>query len=580
MKLFFRQFFFLLDHPARKQLPFLFLLFLISACFDVIGIGMVGAFMVLVVNVKVLFAHLPETWGPYLVQMGNEKLFSLVGAAIIIAFFLKTLIALYSQKKIAFFVANFATRLKSRLMTAFQYAAYSFHLQHNSGTLTGQVAQVDVFTSGLVMSSLNFVCNLLIMLGVTLTLLVLHPIITVLLGVMFGLIFFVNDFFIRKKALQMGRMSGNALGDINKSVIEGLGGIKEIRILGREAYFIEKLKKAAYRYAYAVSINASLQQTPRYMIESGASIFLVLLMLSTLWMGLSPVSIIPTLGIFAAACMRLLPTINQLIVGMNQMRNARHAQQVLYNHLHQLDKARDVSLQNKAERLPFSTFELRTISFRYPGAKKEALHAINLILKKGESIGIMGSSGAGKSTLINLILGLLDHQQGERLVNGAVLQDKRGWLNNLAYIPQSIFLLDDTLKRNIALGVEDNQIDEVALRNAIEMAQLITVVEDLPLGIDTMLGENGVRLSGGQRQRVALARAFYHGRDIIVMDEATSALDSETEKEVINAIKRLHGIKTMIVIAHRLTTLQYCDVIYKMEGGNLAPTRSSINPKV
>ena len=380
------------------------------------------------------------------------------------------------------------------------------------------------------------------------------------------------EMFVKNKLISMGKILAIANGEINKSILQAFGGLKEIRVLGKEWFFLNKIKEVSTEYSAAISTYSSLQLIPRYTVESAASIFLVVLILGALSIGISPISMIPTLGVFSAACIRLLPTISQLIGQFSQLRSAAYATNLLYEEINELENASktNLTIDNNEERLEFSQFSLQKVFFRYPGAKQNALNCVDLTVLRGQSIGLMGSSGAGKSTLVNIILGLLAPDEGRFIVDGSPIKNTRAWLNNFAYIPQAIFLLDDTVKRNIAMGTADENIDTQKLCAAIEMAQLREVVDGLPNGVDTLIGENGIRLSGGQRQRIALARALYHEREIIVMDEATSALDNETEHEVINSIRKLQSIKTLIVIAHRLTTLVYCDRVYKFEKGQIA----------
>jgi ABC-type bacteriocin/lantibiotic exporter with double-glycine peptidase domain len=221
----------------------------------------------------------------------------------------------------------------------------------------------------------------------------------------------------------------------------------------------------------------------------------------------------------------------------------------------------------------FNVLSMKGISYRYQDAKQNTLHQLSLDVHAGNSIGLIGASGSGKTTLVDILLGLLEPQQGEITFNGKPLTETlKDWRSNVAYIPQEIFLIDNTLRRNVALGIEDECIDEQRIINALRKARLSELIQKMPDGLDTILGERGIRLSGGQRQRVALARAFYHERDVLVMDEATSALDYETEHEIIEEIKRLKGDKTIIIIAHRLTTVKHCDRIYKLEGGRIVET--------
>ena len=572
MKVFLKQYFFLLDREAKKQLPFLFLIFLSSSFLDVIGMGLISAFLLLIVNFDSVIhkfpVYLQNTFNHF---THNQTIFS-IGIGLVIAFIFKGFWGVYSQKKLVHFTAQFAVRLKMRLMMDYQNASYAFHLRQNSAYLINKISLADSFAGGALATILNFVLSILVTVGVIGCLLVIHPLITLFLTIMVGLIFISYEFFVKKSIVKMGRVMAESGGEINKSILQALGGLREIRVLGKEFFFLNKVKTVTQGYSYALSIHNSLQLIPRYAVEAVASIFLVALVLGALLLKISPLSMIPTLGLFATACIRLLPTVSQLIGQSGQLRSASYATGLLYTEISELENHHKTSLNcdfNMTEKLRFSVFSLQNISFQYINTKHNALTNLNLTLFRGKSIGLIGQSGAGKSTLVNILLGLLTPDLGELLVDGLPVKNTRAWLNNFAYIPQSIFLLDDTLKRNVAMGTEDKYIDEQKLNEAIEMAQLSDVVADLPNGVDTLIGENGVLLSGGQRQRVALARAFYYDREIIVMDEATSSLDNETEREVINAIKRLHGVKTLIVIAHRLSTIQYCYVIYKLEKGKI-----------
>ncbi len=569
MKIFFKQYLFLLDQKARKQLPMLLFIFLSSSLLDVIGIGLVGAFLLLIVNFEQVVYKLPAPVQNKINQFSNNEVIVFVGIFLVFAFIFKAFWGIYSQKKVVSFTSQFAMRLKMRLISGYQTAAYSFHLRQNSGYLINKISTVDSFSNNVIATSLSMISSMFVVFGIIASLAVVHPIVTLLLFIMTALVFVCYECFVKNNVIKLGKTLVMTNGEINKSILQALGGIKEIRVLGKENFFLQRISKLVNQYAYASASYNALQLIPRYAVESAASIFLVALSLGALFVGTSPVNMIPTLGIFAAACIRLLPIVSQLIGQFGQLRSAGYATGVLYDEINALQAQNEAHLSavHQGEQHPFSQFSLRNVSFRYSNTNQNALNNIMLTLTKGKSIGFMGTSGAGKSTLIGIILGLFSPDLGELLADGLSIKNLRTWLNNFAYIPQSIFLLDDTLKRNIAMGSDDSEIDMQKLHAAIAMAQLNDVVANLPQGVDTLIGENGVLLSGGQRQRVALARAFYYEREIIVMDEATSALDNETEREVINAIKQLHGVKTLIVIAHRLTTLQYCDVVYKLEKG-------------
>ncbi|SVD68069.1 uncharacterized protein METZ01_LOCUS420923, partial [marine metagenome] len=269
---------------------------------------------------------------------------------------------------------------------------------------------------------------------------------------------------------------------------------------------------------------------------------------------------------------KLLPTANNLSNTLTQLRISRNSISILYNEIQNFDKSKDKNVKECASNInnEFNNLTLNKIGFSYTSKNKE-LNDISLEIKKGESIGFMGQSGSGKTTLIDIILGLLKPDSGSISYNGIDLDKSlNSWLLQVAYLPQQVFLIDDTLRSNIALGLNEEDIDNKKIFSSLKQASLLEFVESLPSGLHTIVGDRGIRLSGGQRQRIALARAFYHNRNVLIMDESTSALDNETEREVVNEIKRLKNNKTTIVIAHRMSTLQYCDRIYKVDKGHIS----------
>ncbi len=577
MSEFLHQYFYLLDKNTRKKLVGLLLLFITSSLLDVLGIGLVGVFLTLIMNPVTLsqytqyipfhqYIHLPEAPNQFIIG---------TGIIIILAFIFKATLACFVQSRITSFSYSYALTLKMRLMDSFQRAPYTYHLKKNSAYLTNHLQQVDGYASGILIASLTLTANLIIAFAITLLILISHPLTTMILSGVFAFIFLINNGLLKEKMSALGSTCASAAGHINKDILHALKGIKEIRILGKEAFFLNRIHAVSAAFAMAHRTRALYLQLPRNFIEATLATFIILLCIGSIMTGMTSAEVISFVGLFTVAGARLMPTMNQLTAGINDLRFNAQTMKRIYEEFKLLEQLNQHAIPMATTRkLPFNTISLQNITYLYPQGKQSALTHINFNIKKGQSIGLIGTSGAGKSTLVNLLLGFLQPQQGQILVDNQPIANVREWLNNFAYIPQHIFLLDDSLKHNIALGVEDEHIDPVRMLHAIQMAQLEQVVASLPDGQDTLLGENGVRLSGGQRQRVALARTFYHDRDIIVMDEATSALDNETEHEIINCIKRLHGVKTLIVIAHRLSTIAYCDVIYKMEKGQIVQTGS------
>lgn len=570
MKNYIKQFFYLLDTQARKTIPILILSFLLSSILDMLGVGLIGLFLGLITNPnflvnKISFIHVT------LPLVVGKKILIISGILIISAFAIKALIVLSIQKKLILFCQSLAVRLKKRLMTAFQYAPYVYHMQKNSDYLISRIqGNIDSYVNNILMAILYLVSNFLIAIFIIALLIIFNPISTITLIVAFILLGLTYDLFAKKQLLAMGKKLAVTNGEITKSVRQGLYGLTEARVLGREKYFVHKLEKTSLEHANAYSIVMARQLLPRYLVENLMAIFIVVISIVCVTAGYSSVNVVAMVGMFAAAGARLLPTFTQIITSVNQIRGYFYQMGLVYEELIEVDELPKNHLESKdTKKLIFSTICLQNVSYFYPNSTLSALEKINIEIIKGQSIGLIGRSGAGKSTLVNLILGFLEPQQGQLLVDDKPITHLRQWLNNFAYIPQSIFLLDDTLRKNIAFGIEETEINEARVLNAIQMAQLTEVVNRLPQGTNTLIGENGVRLSGGQRQRVALARAFYHERDIIIMDEATSSLDNETEIEVINTIKRLKSGKTLIVIAHRLSTVEHCDVLYKLDQGKI-----------
>jgi ABC-type multidrug transport system fused ATPase/permease subunit len=360
-----------------------------------------------------------------------------------------------------------------------------------------------------------------------------------------------------------------------RSINQSLGALKEIRVLNVENTFFNAISNAAKGSSESQTGFYSLMLIPRYLIEIVFVIFLVAYSFYISYYHDGPEYLISSLAVMGIAGMRMLPSITGISSSLATMNYSTHALTKLYDDLKSIEGKvaidfnadRPLNLNTEA----FKTLSIQNICYSYPKAKKNAIHNLTIELHKGDSIGLVGKSGSGKTTLVDLLLGLYSVSDGNILFNNKTLDESNlnSWLSQVAYIPQSPFLLDATLAENIAFGVFDQEVDKLQVYKAIEQAQLTEVLARLPDGISSKLGERGIKLSGGECQRVAIARAFYHNRNVFIFDEATSALDAETENNVVEMIESLHGKKTMIVIAHRLSTVRHCDKIYKLENGSV-----------
>jgi ABC-type multidrug transport system fused ATPase/permease subunit len=467
------------------------------------------------------------------------------------------------------------------------------------------------------MNLLNLASNsfviifLVILLGVT-----NFVAVAIILGMMLPL--FLIFHLLRKKIREWGKQTSRSNQAIIRSVGDSMGGIKETKVFNCGSYFEEKIIKIIDVYENAAASLFEVKLIPRMLIETVMIVYIIGFTSSFLLVNANVQQLTSELGVFAIASIRLMPAITQLLTGLTTLKGSGYVLDKLYSDLKNLEAIEtekssppngfgtldsrankqilskilyspsdyetletntqvSVSSPQARESLPslHESISLKNVTYRYPKMERDAVHAVNLTIQKGESIAIIGRSGSGKTTLVDVILGLLKPDSGDIELDGrSIYSNLPAWQNLIGYIPQSIFLTGDSIERNIAFGVPDHLIDPNKIETAIQSAQLEHLIQELPQGIKTEVGERGIRLSGGQRQRIGIARALYHSREILVLDEATSALDNETEELVTESIKSLSGSMTMIIIAHRLSTVAHCDRVYQMEKGQIIQSGS------
>jgi ABC-type multidrug transport system fused ATPase/permease subunit len=563
--------------------------FLFISGLEVIGTGLIGPFIAIATNPDFIKDNswLNLIYAKFNFYSEQEFLLGL-GLLVVIAFYVKAFLSFQAQKAVFQFGYNLKSELSCKLMKAYMEAPYNFHLNINSSSLTQNiVSTTDSFCIGVLMNLLTSTSNIVIVLAL-MALLIKTSSIALILIAMLLLIMFGLAQSMKQRLSRWGKEGWQASGEMIRILNHGLGGLKETRIIGCESYFEQQMEQQATKFARNVTLAQGYSNLPRYAIEAFMITFLVGFTLLFIKLNQEQQNLSAVLGIFGLASIRLLPASGNLVSGLNVMRANAFSIDQLFFDLKNLEKENlifDLASKDKTNRtlsikstdniLFEKKIVLDKIVFQYPNTTHRALAQISLTIHKGQSIGIIGKSGSGKTTLVDVILGLFKPQSGEIKVDGiSVYSDLRAWQNLLGYVPQSIFLIDDTLEHNIAFGVPDHLIDRDRLKNAVLLAQLNEVVEQLPNGIETIVGERGVLLSGGQRQRVGIARVLYHEREILVFDEATAALDNETEHLVTEATKTLSGSKTIIIIAHRLSTIEHCDRIYQIEEGKVIKSGS------
>lgn len=560
---------FLLTPAQRKGALALLGLMVVGMIMEILGIGLIIPVVALLTQPD-LAAKYPN-FQPWLATLGNPtqpKLVMFAIAALVGIYLLKNLFLAFLAWHETRFAFDVQAQLSHRLFAAYLYQPYTFHLQRNSATLIRNVTtEVSLFTKAII-STLALLGEAFVLVGMAGLLVLAEPLGALVVVLVVGTAAWYFHSITRGKVSHWGKTRQYHEGLRIQHLQQGLGGAKDVKLLGRESEFLAQYGKHNLQSARVSQFQAALQLMPRLWLEMLAVTGLAVLILTMVVQGRDMSSIVATLALFAAAAFRLIPSVNRVLAGLQTLRFCLPVINILHDEL-RLVMPEPVSVGKRL--LPFhSEIQLFDVGYTYPSASARALDGVSLRIRKGASIGFVGPSGSGKSTLADVILGLLAPSAGRVLVDGQDIQENlRGWQDQIGYVPQSIYLTDDTLMRNVAFGLPIEQIDEAAVRRAIVSAQLDEFVAGLPDGLNTMVGERGIQISGGQRQRIGIARALYHSPQVLVLDEATSALDNLTEQSVMEALHNLRHKITIIIIAHRLTTVHECDCIYLLEKGQL-----------
>ena len=561
---------YVLSKKDKLYLVYLLILVIVGSILELLGVSVFMPFIEIITDTNKIFDNY---WLNFLyinLKFDNSMHFlAIVAAGIIAIYIVKNLFLIYEKNTVYKFSYNLQHRLAKKMMVSYMYEPYTFHLRKNVAELTrGLQTDTDNFAK-VIIHFIELIMELFVCGALGVYLFIVSKVITIITLSIVIVAAAIYVFATKERLKRLGRKSQKYNSDIIQYVNQSMGGIKEIKVLGRERYFIKKFSdtfKENGRCSRIIRIAAVL---PKYFIEAACMTGILAAVIVEIYLGQDNLSVfIPKLAVFATAAFRLMPSVGRINEHVAALNANVPSIDLIYSDLKEIENLRiKEEVVNDNWKLS-DKLEIKNLSYRYPDSDKDVLHGLDMIIPCGQTIALIGGSGAGKTTLADIILGLLTPSNGIINADGMnVFQNLNTWQKEIGYIPQNIYLSDDTILNNIAFGIEKKDIDMDALINASKKAQIYDFIDSLPEGFNTMVGDRGARLSGGQRQRIGIARALYHNPEVLMLDEATSALDNETESAVMEAIDGLHGQKTIIIIAHRLTTIKNADIIYEIENG-------------
>ena len=502
----------------------------------------------------------------------TESFLTVVALGIIVIYVVKNVYLWVEQDLILKFTYGVQQKLSTRLLTTYLAEPYTFHLNKNIAELQRSMQEDTTMFTQVLMHTLQLIAEVVVCVVLGVYLFSVSNSITVVIVGLLILCVILFTKLTKRFTEELGKQGQIYKGKLYQWVNQSLGGVKEVKVLNREEFFTSSYKKYYRLYIKGVRINRLLSITPKYMVEAVCMTGLLIAIIIKLNFGHGELeNFIPQLATFAVAAFRLLPSVGRINEHVNNILYAVPSVDLIYGDLKGIEDYQEEKGEEEGREWNFErAISAKHVTYAYPNTDTNVLEDANCVIPKGKTVAFIGSSGAGKTTMADIILGLLAPQRGKILVDDIdIFKNLTMWHHQIGYIPQVIYLSDDTIRNNIAFGIHEDQINEEAVKTALKKAQLAEFVDTLPDGLDTIVGDRGVRLSGGQRQRIGIARALYHDPEILVLDEATSALVNETETAVMEAIESLQGSKTMIIIAHRLTTIQNADIIYEVGDGKV-----------
>ena len=556
-------------YEDKKRLPLLLVLFLLTSFFDALSLAILFPFIQILVN----FQDFQSSYGWFFESINltsKSEIITFLGITLVSLFIIKALASILVNWAILRITYNRQAKIKTSLLHKYLNMHYRKYIEGNSARYIQMIQTMSMQFIKVLQGFLRLLSDGLIFLSIVIVLAIVEGPLLIYVGGMMIVLLSIYDIFFKKLLDSQSRAITDSSVQVTKTVNESIQGLKEIKILGKQKFFEDILKENVDIYAKN-NIYADLIRTqPKHIIEL---IFVIAFTLAVVFF--TPLqndfqSLIPTLGEFLFDAIRLMPTLNQMLASVNVLRIGYYPTTLLFEDMTTKQDLEEDDYKANILKDGFTSMLLKNVFFSYKNDKEHQLNGISLQVDKNKSIGLFGQSGSGKTTLVDVMLGLLEPSKGEIHLNNKIVKNNKEFRNLVAYIPQDIFIINDSVKNNITLTGRDEVVDDVLLEDVVLRSRLKEVINNLPEGINTNIGERGVKLSGGQKQRIAIARALYNKREVLIMDEATSALDNNTEKEIIDEIRKLKGKVTMVVIAHRLTTLQHCDEIYEISNGRIS----------
>ena len=574
MRKIFQKMMVLLDARQKRQMVGIVILMLIGGVLESVGISLIAPVMEIVLEPEAVdqkpYLHFLYT---FFHLRSTEQLAGLIMVALVLVFVIKNIFLYFMNVVQLRFVYTNQFATSRRMMINFMKRPYEYYLNADTSVIQRNITSDVNNMYGLILSVLQLTSEVIVFVCLVVILLSQDAQMTIFIAGLLIVVLMMIKYVIKPVMQRAGRENQDYYSGLYKWIEESVTGIKEIKIAGRENYFINGYADCGAGYVNAVQKYNLYNSTPRLLIETVAIAGMIGYMLCLMQTGVSIRQVAPSLSVLALAAARLLPSANRINTYTTSIAYFEPFFMNVSDHLqaeiHDEDMTYDEHVYRRretVEKLPLHReISLENISYKYPNTDVYILKEANLKIPVGKSVGIVGTSGAGKTTIVDVMLGLLAPAEGRILADGVeVRAHYKEWLKNIGYIPQTIFMLDSTIRKNVAFGVPDDEIEEERVWAALKEAQLDTYIRSLPDGLDTSIGERGIRLSGGQRQRIGIARALYEDPEVMVLDEATSALDGETEAAIMESINRLHGKKTLVIIAHRLTTIEKCDLVYRV----------------